>query len=97
MTADSLTLDWSAGQEEGKADWLVGRANANGVDLNRNFPDLNKIIYENEKLGKKKNNHLERLEEALKQKPDVSFWQVVLTQVTRKDSENASILFWLVF
>lgn len=44
-------------QASSQKDWLVGRGNGNDVDLNRNFPDLDRIIYSSDKL----NNHLMRM------------------------------------
>lgn len=41
-----------------KDDWLIGRTNLNNVDLNRDFPNLDKIVYLNEEHHVHKNNHL---------------------------------------
>ncbi|KAJ7325075.1 hypothetical protein JRQ81_018095, partial [Phrynocephalus forsythii] len=41
----------SAAQSQRALRDLTGRNNANGIDLNRNFPDLNAIMYHNEKNG----------------------------------------------
>ncbi|XP_071488015.1 carboxypeptidase D-like [Diadema antillarum] len=38
----------------GENSWTIGRANANGVDLNRNFPDLDRILFEHTV----QNNHI---------------------------------------
>ncbi|CAF0728500.1 unnamed protein product, partial [Didymodactylos carnosus] len=45
-------------KEEGTTDWTAGRANANGIDLNRNFPNLDEVIYEYNHLANHRNNHL---------------------------------------
>ena len=58
-------------QENGTVSWLNGRSNFNGVDLNRNFPDLNNKMYANEKSGTGRNNHLMRLQKALELNTDV--------------------------
>lgn len=45
--------------QNGVKNWLVGRANNNDVDLNRNFPDLNKIYYRIKNKPFHQNNHLD--------------------------------------
>jgi len=46
---------WKIATENGNDDYLIGRSNANGVDLNRDFPDLDKVVYRGASF---KNNHL---------------------------------------
>ena len=37
---------------------MIGRTNANNVDLNRDFPDLDRIVYSSEGTQREYNNHL---------------------------------------
>jgi carboxypeptidase E len=43
--------------QNGVTDWIAGRANANGVDLNRNFPDLDKYEFMYQKDNVDKTDH----------------------------------------
>merc|ERR1739838_222206 len=47
---------WKIATDAGAKDYLLGRNNANDVDLNRDFPDLDQLVYE----GAEENNHLLR-------------------------------------
>merc|ERR1712226_35026 len=47
---------WQKAANIGGKDYHIGRNNANDVDLNRDFPDLNQVVYE----GAEENNHLLR-------------------------------------
>lgn len=56
MNPDGFELALST--EPAKRQWLTGRSNINGVDLNRDFPDLDSIFYELQKIGVPKYDHL---------------------------------------
>lgn len=51
---------WQLATDTGGEDYLIGRSNNNSVDLNRNFPDLDRIMYSlDAELGRNhRNNHL---------------------------------------
>ncbi|KAI0239944.1 Carboxypeptidase E [Lamellibrachia satsuma] len=57
MNPDGWELAHAMYLKTGKKDWKTGRENANLVDLNRNFPDLDRIAYSNEQHHSR-NNHL---------------------------------------
>ncbi|TMS38359.1 hypothetical protein L596_005101 [Steinernema carpocapsae] len=59
MNPDGFELAYSTAPTERQ--WLTGRANANGVDLNRNFPDLDSLLYNLEENQVPRYDHLMEL------------------------------------
>jgi len=49
---------WKTSTDSGAKDFIIGRTNANNVDLNRDFPNLDRIAYSNEETHVAQNNHL---------------------------------------
>merc|ERR1711976_603252 len=49
---------WRTSTDHGGKDFLIGRTNANNVDLNRDFPNLDRIVYSYEEQHQNLNNHL---------------------------------------
>lgn len=79
MNPDGFDMALEQFRETGKCDWLVGRCNANDKDLNRNFPDLDRILFGDKRncgsLGHIRrhgpNNHIQAVKSKLKLEPEV--------------------------
>ena len=76
----SMNPDGYAGDSNGK---IPQRGNANGVDLNRNFPNLNKIAFKNLELGICESENLDKK------------YANLSTDVAKAELETRAIINWL--
>jgi len=71
----SLNPDgWQLSTDTGTRDYLKGRSNNNSVDLNRDFPDLDRIMYSNEAHHLDHNHHLMDQLRSLDHQPQPETW-----------------------
>ena len=64
-----------------KGEWLDGRTNANNVDLNRDFPDLNQLSYDGEGAS------------AVPQQPNPSTYQKMIQVANQFSQVRVGIIF----
>ncbi|XP_063864422.1 LOW QUALITY PROTEIN: carboxypeptidase E-like [Scylla paramamosain] len=68
---------WQKATDTGATDYLAGRTNNNSVDLNRDFPDLDTIMFINEARHSRFNNHLMEQLSHLDYQPQPETWAVM--------------------
>uniref|UniRef100_A0A7E4V2U8 Peptidase_M14 domain-containing protein n=1 Tax=Panagrellus redivivus TaxID=6233 RepID=A0A7E4V2U8_PANRE len=70
MNPDGFELAYNTAKED--RGWLIGRSNAHGIDLNRNFPDLDSLFYYFENMQVPRYDHLlELFNDKHKYEPEV--------------------------